>query len=226
MSEPLALVSLRAASLGYDGVPVLQSVDLDISAGDLIAMAGPNGSGKTTIFRTILGFLPVIGGALDRNCSLNEFGYVPQSSALDSTFPITAREVVAMGGYGRLRPYQGLPGREKQRLENVLQQVGLYHLASRAFFSLSGGQRQRMLIARALMVGPKILILDEPLSGVDPESQKAISELLLKLNREEGKAIFFSSHDLRMVQSVADRVLRVDGGKVGWEEGAVENHPW
>ena len=227
MSDALTLVSLRGASLGYDGAPVLQSVNLEISAGDLIAMAGPNGSGKTTIFRTILGFLPLIDGALARNCSLDEFGYVPQSSALDSTFPITAREVVAMGGYGRLRPYQGLPSREKQRLENVLQQVGLSHLAGRAFFSLSGGQRQRMLIARALMVGPKILILDEPLSGVDPESQKAISDLLLKLNRDEGKAIFFSSHDLRMVRSVSDKVLRVDGARVSWEgEATAQQHPW
>ena len=226
MGNQLPLVSLRASTLGYDGVAVLQAVDLDIRAGDLIAMAGPNGSGKTTIFRTILGFLPVISGLLVRNCTLSEFGYVPQSSALDSTFPITAREVVAMGGFGRLKPYLGLPGREKQRLHDVLDQVGLGHLAGRSFFSLSGGQRQRMLIARALMVGPKVLILDEPLSGVDPESQKAISDLLLMLNRDEGKAIFFSSHDLRMVRSVTDKILRVDGGKVAWEEGSVAQHPW
>jgi ABC-type Mn2+/Zn2+ transport system ATPase subunit len=204
----------------------LQAVDLDIGPGELIAMAGPNGSGKTTIFRTILGFLAVISGFLVRNCALSEFGYVPQSSALDSTFPITAREVVAMGGYGRLKPYQGLPTREKQRLNDVIEQVGLSYLASSAFFSLSGGQRQRMLIARALMVGPKILILDEPLAGVDPESQKAISELLLKLNREKDIAVFFSSHDLRMVRSVTNKVLRVDGGKVAWEEGSAAQHPW
>jgi len=226
MSKAPLLVSLRAATLGYDGAGVLHGVDLDIGAGDLIAMPGPNGAGKTTIFRTILGFIPAIAGVLTRNCALNEFGYVPQSSALDSTFPITAREVVAMGGFGRLKPYQGLPAREKQRLHDVLEEVGLAHLAGRAFFSLSGGQRQRMLIARALMVGPKILILDEPLSGVDPESQKAISELLLKLNRDEGKAIFFSSHDLRMVRSVTDKVLRVDGGKVAWEEASEAQHPW
>jgi ABC-type Mn2+/Zn2+ transport system ATPase subunit len=183
-------------------------------------------SGKTTIFRTILGFLAVISGFLVRNCALSEFGYVPQSSALDSTFPITAREVVAMGGYGRLKPYQGLPTREKQRLNDVIEQVGLSYLASSAFFSLSGGQRQRMLIARALMVGPKILILDEPLAGVDPESQKAISELLLKLNREKDIAVFFSSHDLRMVRSVTHKVLRVDSGKVAWEEGSAAQHPW
>lgn len=226
MSEAPPLVSLRAATLGYTDVPVLQTIDLDIGPGELVAMAGPNGSGKTTIFRTILGFLPIISGMLVRNCPLREFGYVPQSSALDSTFPITAREVVAMGGFGRLKPYEGLPAREKQRLHDVIEQVGLAHLAGRSFFSLSGGQRQRMLIARALMVGPKILILDEPLSGVDPESQKAISDLLLKLNRDEGKAIFFSSHDLRMVRSVTDKVLRVDAGKVAWEEGSVAQHPW
>jgi ABC-type Mn2+/Zn2+ transport system ATPase subunit len=224
--EAPPLVSLRAATLGYDGAPVLHNVDLDVGAGHLIAMAGPNGAGKTTIFRTILGFIPAIAGVLIRNCALNEFGYVPQSSALDSTFPITAREVVAMGGFGRLKPYERLPAREKRRLHDVLDQVGLAHLAGRSFFSLSGGQRQRMLVARALMVGPKILILDEPLSGVDPESQKAISDLLLKLNRDEGKAIFFSSHDLRMVRSVTDKVLRVDGGKVVWEEGSVAQHPW
>jgi ABC-type Mn2+/Zn2+ transport system ATPase subunit len=226
MTKAPPLVSLRAATLGYDGAGVLYGVDLDIGAGDLIAMAGPNGAGKTTIFRTILGFIPVIAGLLTRNCALNEFGYVPQSSALDSTFPITAREVVAMGGFGRIKPYEGLPAREKRRLDDVLEEVGLAHLAGQAFFSLSGGQRQRMLIARALMVGPKILILDEPLSGVDPESQKAIGELLLKLNRDEGKAIFFSSHDLRMVRSVTEKVLRVDGGKVAWEEGSVAQHPW
>jgi len=226
MVKSSPLVSLRGATLGYNDVPVLHGVDLDISAGDLIAMAGPNGAGKTTIFKTVLGFIPAIAGMLLRNCALNEFGYVPQSSALDSTFPITAREVVAMGGFGRLKPYLGLPAWEKQRLHDVLNQVGLAHLADRSFFSLSGGQRQRMLIARALMVGPMILILDEPLSGVDPESQKAISELLLKLNRDEGTAIFFSSHDLRMVRSVTDKDLRVDGAKAVWEEGSVAQHPW
>lgn len=226
MAEAPVLVTFREANLGYQDAVVLRQVELEIRPGDLIAMAGPNGSGKTTLFRTLLGFLPVLSGALARNCALSEFGYVPQSSSLDANFPITAREVVAMGGFGRLKPYQGLPAREKQRLHDVLEQVGLVHLADRSFFSLSGGQRQRMLIARALMVGPKILILDEPLAGVDPESQKAIGDLLLKLNRDEDIAVFFSSHDLRMVRSVTSKVLRVDGGKVAWEEGSAAQHPW
>jgi ABC-type Mn2+/Zn2+ transport system ATPase subunit len=226
MGSGPALVSLHRANLGYENAAVLENVDLELHSGDLIAIAGPNGSGKTTLFRTILGFLPVLGGTLKRNCALSEFGYVPQSTVLDSTFPITAREVVEMGGYGRLKPYQGLPSDERNRLEKVLEQVGLSHLARRLFFSLSGGQRQRMLIARALMVGPEVLILDEPLAGCDPESQKAISDLLINLSQQEGKAVFFSSHDLRMVRSVAKKILRVDGGRVSREEGAVPDHPW
>ena len=224
INEASPLISLRGAVLGYDA-PVLNEVNLTIARGELIAIAGPNGSGKTTLFRTILGFLPMLSGALMRNCALNEVGYVPQSAALDSAFPITAREVVEMGGYGRLKPYQRFPAAEKKRLENALAHVGLSHLGARLFFSLSGGQRQRILIARALMVGPKILILDEPLAGCDPESQKAISDLLVKLSRDEGIAVFFSSHDLRMVQSVTEKVLRVDGGRVTWAEGEAE-HPW
>ena len=226
MAEAPVLVTFREANLGYQDAVVLRQVELEIRPGDLIAMAGPNGSGKTTLFRTLLGFLPVLSGVLARNCALSEFGYVPQSSSLDANFPITAREVVEMGGYGRVKCYRGFPAGEKKRLDAVLNQVGLSHLASRSFFSLSGGQRQRMLIARALMVGPKILILDEPLAGVDPESQKAIGDLLLKLNRDEDIAVFFSSHDLRMVRSVTSKVLRVDGGKVAWEEGSVAQHPW
>jgi zinc/manganese transport system ATP-binding protein len=226
MTSAPVLVSLHRANLGYENAVVLENVDLQLHSGDLIAIAGPNGSGKTTLFRTILGFLPVLSGSLNRNCALSEFGYVPQSTALDPTFPITAREVVEMGGYGRLKPYRGLPSAERKRVESVLQQVGLGHLARRLFFSLSGGQRQRMLIARALMVGPKILVLDEPLAGCDPESQKAISDLLINLSQQEGKAVLFSSHDLRMVRSVAKKILRADGGRISWEEGMVADHPW
>jgi ABC-type Mn2+/Zn2+ transport system ATPase subunit len=115
---------------------------------------------------------------------------------------------------------------EKEGLEQALQQVGMSDLGGRWFFSLSGGQRQRMLIARALMVNPKILILDEPLAGCDPESQKAISDLLVRLSREQRIAVFFSSHDLRMVKRVAERVLRVDDGHVSRAGHETVDNPW
>ena len=143
MDEPRPLVSLRGVSVGYSE-PVLRGVDLTIYSGDLIGMAGPNGSGKTTLFRAILGLLPILSGSLERDCLLSDFGYVPQSTSLDPNFPLTAGEVVEMGSYGRLRPYQPMPVEEKEKTKKSLDQVGLSHLAAKSFFSLSGGQRQRM----------------------------------------------------------------------------------
>ena len=223
--DSLPLVSLQNASLGYDSEPVLQNADLTIYPGDLIGLAGPNGSGKTTLFRAILGLLPILGGVLSRNCPLSNFGYVPQSAALDAQFPLSTAEVVEMGAYGRIRSYEFFPAAEKKQIGKVLEQVGLRQLAARSFFSLSGGQKQRILIAQALMVKPKIMILDEPLSGVDEESRKSISELLVQLTRKNDLAVFFSSHDIPMVRSVADRLLRVDKGRIWWEKKEVEIHP-
>jgi ABC-type Mn2+/Zn2+ transport system ATPase subunit len=223
--KSLPLVSLQNVTLGYDSETVLQNVDLTIYPGDLIGLAGPNGSGKTTLFRAILGLLPILSGVLSRNCPLSDFGYVPQSAALDPQFPLSTGEVVEMGAYGRVRSYELFPAQEKKQVGEVLDQVGLRHLAARPFFSLSGGQKQRILIARALMVKPKIMILDEPLSGVDEESRKSISELLVRLTRRNGLAIFFSSHDIPMVRGVADRLLRVDKGKIWWEKKGAELHP-
>lgn len=226
MAEGVLVLALRGAALGYEHAEILGDVDLEIRSGDLIAIAGPNGSGKTTLFRSILGFLPLLRGVIERHCALHEIGYVPQSAALDSMFPVTAREVVAMGGYGRLKPYQLFAADEKKRLEESLERVGLSHLAGRLFFSLSGGQRQRVLIARALMVVPKILILDEPLAGCDPESQRAISDLLVRLSSDQKIAVFFSSHDLRMVRHVTQKVLRLDDGRLSWAGDAQVEHPW
>ena len=226
MAEAPPVIALRGAALGYEDAEILKDVELEVRSGDLIAIAGPNGSGKTTLFRSILGFLPLLRGSLERSCALSEIGYVPQSAALDSMFPVTAREVVAMGGYGRVKPYRSFPAAEKKRLEEAMAQVGVSHLAGRWFFSLSGGQRQRVLIARALMVGPAILILDEPLAGCDPESQKAISDLLVILSSSRKIAVFFSSHDLRMVRHVAQRVARLDEGRLSWAKDEQVDHPW
>jgi ABC-type Mn2+/Zn2+ transport system ATPase subunit len=219
INEPLSLVSLENVSLGYDSAPVLRDVNLAIYPGELVGLAGPNGSGKTTLFRTILGLLPPLGGTLVRSCPLANFGYVPQSAALDPQFPLSVAEIVEMGAYGRVPSYKVFPREEKHLAGEVLDQVGLRHLARKSFFALSGGQKQRILIARALMVKPKIMILDEPLSGVDEATRHSITDFLIKLTREKNLAVFFSSHDLEMVQRVADKIVRVDKGLVWLEVG-------
>ena len=222
VDDSLPLVSLENVRVGYDSAPVLQDINLAIFPGSLVGLAGPNGSGKTTLFRAILGLLPILAGSLSRNCPLANFGYVPQSAALDPQFPLSAAEIVEMGAYGRVRSYQVFPKEEKQHAGDVLDQVGIRHLMKRSFFSLSGGQKQRVLIARALMVMPKIMILDEPLSGVDEESRRTITDVLIKLTHEKGLAVFFSSHDLEMVKRVADRIVRVDKGKIWVEESKTD----
>jgi ABC-type Mn2+/Zn2+ transport system ATPase subunit len=216
-NQPIALVALDRVNLGYGAVAVLREVSLTIYPGELVALAGANGSGKTTLFRTILGLLPSLGGMLSRACPLANFGYVPQSAALDPQFPLCVAEIVEMGAYGRVRPYQLLSAGEKARANEVLTHVGMDRLRDKSFFSLSGGQKQRVLIARALMVLPKIMILDEPLSGVDEATRHSITDLFVELTRKNNIAVFFSSHDLAMVQRVADKIVRVEDGRV-WTE--------
>src|SRR5713226_1327096 len=140
LDESLPLVSLQNVNLGYDSAPVLEGVSLVIYPGNLIGLAGPNGSGKTTLFRAILGLLPVLGGSLSRHCPLSNFGYVPQSAALDSQFPLSVGEMVEMGGYGRVPPYRLLPAEEKKRIGEVLDLVGMRYLMTKSFFACSGGQ--------------------------------------------------------------------------------------
>ena len=212
------LIVMDNISLGYNSGPVLTEVNLAIYPGNLVGLAGPNGSGKTTLFRTMLGLLAPLSGTLVRNCPLTKFGYVPQSAALDPQFPLSVLEIVEMGAYGRVKSFQIFPVHETKRALEVLEQVGMAHVKAKSFFALSGGQKQRVLIARALMVGPAIMILDEPLSGVDEESRQSITSLLIRLSREECLAVFFSSHDLEMVQRVADKIVRVDRGAVWVEE--------
>jgi len=212
------LIVMDNIGLGYNSSAVLTDVNLAIYPGNLVGLAGPNGSGKTTLFRTMLGLLAPLNGTLVRNCPLAKFGYVPQSAALDPQFPLSVLEIVEMGAYGRVKSFQIFPVHETKRALEVLEQVGMAHVKAKSFFALSGGQKQRVLIARALMVGPAIMILDEPLSGVDEESRQSITSLLIRLSREECLAVFFSSHDLEMVQRVADKIVRVDRGAVWVEE--------
>jgi len=212
------LIAMENISLGYDSGAVLTDVNLAIYPGNLVGLAGPNGSGKTTLFRTVLGLLAPLSGTLVRNCPLAKFGYVPQSAVLDPQFPLSVLEIVEMGAYGRVKSFQVFPAHETKRAFQVLEQVGMAHVKAKSFFALSGGQKQRVLIARALMVDPAIMILDEPLAGVDEESRQSITDLLIRLSRQQRLAIFFSSHDLEMVQRVADKIVRVDRGAVWVEE--------
>jgi len=207
-----ALITAERAAFGYHKVPVVIGVDLAVERGDFLGIVGPNGAGKTTLFRGLLGLVSPLAGRVLR--STRAVGYVPQRETLDPIYPVTVEEVVHMGAFGELRGWRGLTRETREHARACLEKVGLYERRASAFSSLSGGQRQRVLIARALMVEPEVLLLDEPTSGVDRAAQARILELLVELNRSRGMAVLLVSHQLSMVRETVQRVLWVAEGRV------------
>lgn len=206
------LLRLRNAAFGYEGRTIVSGVDLEVGAGAFLGIVGPNGSGKTTLFRGILGLIAPLEGTVERATAA--IGYVPQRETLDPIYPLRVEEVVRMGAYGRLRGARTLPRAERTLASEALARVGLADRALHAFSALSGGQRQRVLIARALMMKPRLLLLDEPTSGVDRGAQAHILALLIELNRKEDMAILLVSHQIGMVRDAVKGCVWVADGKV------------
>ncbi len=211
---PGTLLTLREVSLGYDGRVVLEHLSFTVECGECLALVGPNGAGKTTLLRGILGLIPVLAGQIEYGFdrSTSPPGYVPQRETLDPIFPLTVFEVVLMGTYARLALLRPVGRRQRQWAAHCLEQVGLADLADRPFWALSGGQKQRVLIARALAVEPRILLLDEPTAGVDPGAATTIMDLIARLNRDQGLTVVLVSHHLRLVRSLVHSVLWVEAG--------------
>ncbi len=204
------VISFEEVTLGYPGRVVLPRVDLVVQRGDFLAILGPNGSGKTTILRAILGILKPLAGRVvaPTNC-----GYSPQRRALDPIFPFTVEEVVGMGLTRELGPLRRPGFAEHRRVKRALAACGVKHLAERAFRELSGGQQQRTLVARALVTEPEILILDEPTNDLDLTGEHEIMELVAKLNHE-GRTVVMVSHLLNVVAHYATRVAILSHGEL------------
>jgi ABC-type Mn2+/Zn2+ transport system ATPase subunit len=210
------LFALRDVSLGYDGVPVLADVSLEIERGEFLALLGPNGAGKTTLLRGVLELLPPLAGRIEYGFDRHARppGYVPQRETLDPIFPLTVLEVVLMGTYARMSPLRPVRAPQRRRAHDCLEKVGLADLARMQFWALSGGQKQRVLIARALAAEPEILVLDEPTSGVDRASERAIVDLITQLNRESELTVLLVSHHLEAIRSGVRSAVWVEGGSV------------
>jgi ABC-type Mn2+/Zn2+ transport system ATPase subunit len=211
-----ALVSFHDVTLGYGGTPILEGLTLDVRHGDCLALLGPNGCGKSTILKAMAGIVPPIRGTVQRSLDGRpvRFGYVPQQETLDLVFPMTAAEVVEMGTYGRLSPGRRAGRAERERALRCLDQVGAADLRGRLFHGLSGGQRQRVLVARALAAEPDLLLLDEPLSGIDAPTATTILTFLGRLNRERELTILLVTHHLGMVREVVREAIWVHAGKL------------
>lgn len=206
----MSLLTIENATFGYGRTPVIENANLEIGEKDFIGLIGFNGSGKTTLLRGILGLIRPQAGTVRRESAIQtSIGYVPQRGRLDDIYPLSVFDIVSMG-YHAVQPWYRF-GRSqlKERVESSLSSVGMVELKHAPFSELSGGQQQRVLIARALCVQPRLLVLDEPTSGVDPVAEKTIGELLQRLNKEAGLAILLVSHKWRVIRQVATRVFRV-----------------
>jgi ABC-type Mn2+/Zn2+ transport system ATPase subunit len=209
----MSLVATRGQAAGYNGTAVLREVTFAAEAGQRIGVLGPNGGGKTTLFRVLLGELAAAAGTVQRpaRCAL-----VPQTERSRLDFPVSALDVAVMGAVSRL-PWWRRPGRADRRAaRSALSAVGLADRAGDTFGDLSGGQRQRVLVARALVQDAPVLLLDEPFTGLDTASADRLEALLADLARD-GRALLVATHDVEQARRF-DRVLCLNGVQVAFGE--------
>ena len=199
-------------SIGYDGRPVLQGLNFEVSAGDYLCIVGENGSGKSTLMKTILGLQTPISGTILTGDGLrkNEIGYLPQQTQVQNDFPASVKEIVLSGCQGRCgrRPFYSK--KEKRLAADAMDKMRISQLAGRCYRELSGGQQQRVLLARALCATRKMLLLDEPVSGLDPKVTVEMYELIESLNQEDGITVIMISHDLSAALRYASHILHID----------------
>jgi zinc transport system ATP-binding protein len=191
----MSLIAAQNLSVRQGGVEVLSNVTLAIAPGEIVTILGPNGSGKSTLLRALLGILPPSSGTVSREKDLR-VGYVPQRLAVDPSLPISVRRFLS------------LPQRVTDAAAAAaLQRVGLVDIGARQVAALSGGQLQRVLLARALLSSPQILVLDEPTQGLDQPGEAGFYRLIEEVRRETGAAVLMVSHDLHVVMAASDRVI-------------------
>ena len=206
--EPDLALHVEDLTVSYGDRPALWDIDLNIPPGVLAGVIGPNGAGKSTLLKAILGLVPLSAGHVrvfghTYRAQRRRVGYVPQRSSVDWDFPTTAVDVVTMGLYGRLGWLRWPGRRERDQALRALEEVGMDALADRQISELSGGQQQRVFIARALVQQPEILLLDEPMAGVDATTERSIIDILGRL-RSEGRTMIVVHHDLQTVQRYFD----------------------
>lgn len=207
----MAQLTCQKLCVGYDGRPVLQDLDFEVFAGDYLCIVGENGSGKSTLMKTLLGLQPPISGRILTGDGLrkNEIGYLPQQTVVQKDFPASVREIVLSGCQGRCgsRPFYNKE--EKQLAEENIRKMQIDKLSKRCYRELSGGQQQRVLLARALCATQKMLLLDEPVSGLDPKVTAEMYRLIDELNHRDGITIIMISHDIAAAVKYASHILHI-----------------
>lgn len=206
----MAQITCQSLALGYDGREIIHDLSFAVNAGDYLCVVGENGSGKSTLMRTILGLQPPLAGRVLMGDGLRQtdIGYLPQQTVVQRDFPASVWEIVLSGCQGRqgIRPFYGRE--DKALARRNIGRMGLSHLEKRCYRELSGGQQQRVLLARALCAAGKILLLDEPVAGLDPKVTADMYRLIEELNRE-GVTILMISHDIAAAVRYSSHILHI-----------------
>ena len=217
------LLSCRDASLGYERRALLSHLTFNVYAGDYLCIVGENGSGKSTLLKSLLGLLPPLSGRID--CPAQRegaIGYLPQQTSAQRDFPATVNEVV-LSGFANKRGLRFFySAAEKSAALMNLGKLGVLELQNRCYRELSGGQQQRVLLARALCAADRLLILDEPVTGLDPAASQDLYKTLRYLNKNEGMAVVMVTHDMENALREADVILHV--GRDRWFFGTVGDY--
>ena len=214
------LVSCRDLAVGHGGRAILPAINVAIGKGELWAVVGRNGSGKSTWFRTVLGLQPPVSGAVDRTAALRS-SYIPQREVLDDIYPLRARDVVAMGeerGLSFMKPRFGASA----AVGRALAEVGAADLAGRSFRTLSQGQKQRVLLARLVVSAPDLALLDEPTAAMDHVAEREAFAVLDGLRKDLGTAVLVVSHYLEVARTFATHAILFDGDRQTVTEGSAE----
>lgn len=196
-------------ALGYAGKAIVRNLNFRINAGDYFCIVGENGSGKSTLMRTLLHLQPPVSGSILTGDGLktNEIGYLPQQTLVQRDFPASVREIVLSGCQGRCGSRPFYTKAEKELAEENMEKLGIKGFSGRCYRELSGGQQQRVLLARALCATRKLLLLDEPVSGLDPKVASEMYALIARLNRQDGITILMISHDIGAALTYATHIL-------------------
>lgn len=208
----MSLLTVRDLSLGYDSQAIVENLNFSVDEGDYLCIVGENGSGKTTLMKSLLHLQGTISGEIITGDGLqpNEIGYLPQQTVVQRDFPASVREIVLSGCQGRagIRPFYNRA--EKKLAEENMEKMDIKNLANRCYRELSGGQQQRVLLARALCATKRILLLDEPVSGLDPKAAADMYSVIKTLNGE-GVTIIMISHDIAAAVRYASHILHIGG---------------
>ena len=204
-------LSCKKLCLGYDGREIVHNLNFSVEKGDYLTIVGENGSGKTTLMKTILGLQPPVKGKVetDENLKKNGIGYLPQQTVVQRDFPASVWEIVLSGCQNKKRFHPFYNKNDKELAKENIEKMDLSDLEKCCYRELSGGQQQRVLLARALCAASDILLLDEPVTGLDPKVTEELYDIINELNKKYGITIIMISHDVKAAVKYADKILHI-----------------